>query len=65
MAWVAGPPLDSLEQALVGGRAEIPWGPFPSPEERGEGRRLPQRPRRLGSQLQRALVGLARAGVPP
>eukprot|EP00969_Alexandrium_andersonii_P127195 5621910-Alexandrium_andersonii.AAC.1 len=36
-----------------------------SPEESSEGRHLPQRARHLGAQLQRALVGLARGGVPP
>eukprot|EP00969_Alexandrium_andersonii_P185059 8175633-Alexandrium_andersonii.AAC.1 len=36
MVWVAGPLLDSLEQALVGGCAETLWGPFLSPEERGK-----------------------------
>eukprot|EP00969_Alexandrium_andersonii_P088279 3893597-Alexandrium_andersonii.AAC.1 len=44
---------------------DSPWGPFMAPEERGAGRHLPQRARHLGAQLQRALAGLARDGIPP
>eukprot|EP00969_Alexandrium_andersonii_P297549 13151313-Alexandrium_andersonii.AAC.1 len=36
-----------------------------APEERNEGRHLPQRARHLGAQLQRAFAGLARSGIPP